>query len=69
MNKLSFIALALIASTGSADKPVALRRLNTVAPAVPVAVVTPVATPTTASVSSSKSSKRQLVHYSTPYES
>eukprot|EP00526_Cylindrotheca_closterium_P025140 CAMPEP_0113625370 /NCGR_PEP_ID=MMETSP0017_2-20120614/13105_1 /TAXON_ID=2856 /ORGANISM="Cylindrotheca closterium" /LENGTH=70 /DNA_ID=CAMNT_0000535483 /DNA_START=74 /DNA_END=286 /DNA_ORIENTATION=- /assembly_acc=CAM_ASM_000147 len=70
MNKLSFIALALIASTVSADKPVALRRLNTVAPvAVPVAVVTPVATPTTASSGSSKNSKRQLVHYSTPYES
>lgn len=70
MNKLSFLALAIIASTVSADKPVALRRLNTVAPAaVPVAVLTPVATPTTASSTSAKGSKRQLVHYSTPYDS
>eukprot|EP00526_Cylindrotheca_closterium_P025050 CAMPEP_0113616248 /NCGR_PEP_ID=MMETSP0017_2-20120614/8142_1 /TAXON_ID=2856 /ORGANISM="Cylindrotheca closterium" /LENGTH=72 /DNA_ID=CAMNT_0000525557 /DNA_START=54 /DNA_END=272 /DNA_ORIENTATION=+ /assembly_acc=CAM_ASM_000147 len=71
MTKFTFLALALlafIASSVSADKPKALRRLQTAAPvaAVPVAVVTPVATPTTAS--SSKGSKRQLVHYNTPYE-
>jgi hypothetical protein len=56
----------------TADKPKALRRLQTAAPvAVPVAVVTPVAaTPTTvtSASSSSKGSKRQLVHYNTPYE-
>eukprot|EP00526_Cylindrotheca_closterium_P025257 CAMPEP_0113655402 /NCGR_PEP_ID=MMETSP0017_2-20120614/29692_1 /TAXON_ID=2856 /ORGANISM="Cylindrotheca closterium" /LENGTH=71 /DNA_ID=CAMNT_0000568657 /DNA_START=46 /DNA_END=261 /DNA_ORIENTATION=+ /assembly_acc=CAM_ASM_000147 len=70
MNKFAFIALtifAIIASTVSADKPKALRRLQTATPvSVPIAVVAPVATPTTAS--SSKGSKRQLVHYNTPYE-
>ena len=70
MFKLSFLLVALIAIIASvtADKPKALRRLQTAAPvAVPVAVVTtPVASPTTAS--SAKGSKRQLVHYNTPYE-
>lgn len=70
MNKHYFLALAIIATTVSADKPVALRRLNTVAPvAVPVAVLTPVASPTASSSTSTKGSKRQLVHYSTPYDS
>lgn len=73
MTKLSFIALALIAiilSTVSADKPRAIRRMNTIAPvaAVPVAIVAPVAAPTSKG-SGSKGSKRQLAHYSTPYES
>ena len=73
MFKLSFLLVALIAiiASAAADKPKALRRLQTSVPvAVPVAVVTtPVATPTTSSSSSSaKGSKRQLVHYNTPYE-
>ncbi|CAJ1946471.1 unnamed protein product, partial [Cylindrotheca closterium] len=70
---LALALLAIIASTVSADKPKALRRLQTAAPvAVPIAVVAPVAVPVAASSSkgsSSKSSKRQLVHYNTPYES
>ena len=70
MFKLSFLLVALIAliATVTADKPKALRRLQTAAPVavVPVAVVTPVAAPV---ATSSKGSKRQLVHYNTPYES
>ena len=74
MFKLSFLLVALVALVASvtADKPKALRRLQTAAPvAVPVAVVTPVAAPVAASSKSgnSKGSKRQLVHYNTPYES
>ncbi|CAJ1951332.1 unnamed protein product [Cylindrotheca closterium] len=73
MFKLSFLLVALIAVIASvtADKPKALRRLQTAAPvAVPVAVVTaPIAVPVAAASKSSKSSKRQLVHYNTPYES
>ncbi|CAJ1937738.1 unnamed protein product [Cylindrotheca closterium] len=76
MFKLSFLLVALIAIIASvtADKPKALRRLQTAAPvAVPIAVVAPVAVPVAATSSSkgssSKSSKRQLVHYNTPYES
>ena len=69
MFKLSFFLVALIAiiASATADKPKALRRLQTAVPVavVPVAVVTPVATPT---ASGSKGSKRQLVHYNTPYE-
>ena len=73
MFKFSFLfvaLLAIIASTVDADKPKALRRrLQTAAPvSVPIAVVAPVATPTTASSASAKGSKRQLVHYNTPYE-
>ena len=79
MFKLSIFLVSLIVLVApvDADKPKALRRLQTAAPvAVPIAVVAPVASPTTAgsasssksSKSSSKSSKRQLVHYNTPYE-
>ncbi|KAL3940168.1 MAG: hypothetical protein SGBAC_005239 [Bacillariaceae sp.] len=57
-------------STVSAEKPKALRRLQTAAPmAVPIAVVAPVAIPVAIAATGSKGSKRQIAHYNTPYES
>lgn len=76
MNKLSFITLSLLAISastvsGAGKKPVdthRLRRLNTLAPAVPIGfpIGAPIAIPTAGTVK--KNSKRRLVKYDAQYE-